>query len=99
MSMKIAIVLAASVAMAMSPAFAEGSRAKTKHHRHDWVAANAVESRTLPGTQVLTPAWSFACQTPYYLSRSLPCDQPIWVYGKPCEVGLGLGRWASCDER
>jgi hypothetical protein len=20
----------------------------------------------------------------------LPCDQPIWVYGSPCEVGIGM---------
>jgi hypothetical protein len=42
------------------------------------------------------PAWSFACQSPYYLIGGRRCDQPVWVYGNPCEVDLGLGRWRPC---
>jgi invasion protein IalB len=105
MSMKLTIAIAASLtlvmsSLAMSAALADnGARVKAKYHRHALVAASAAELPTAPGTLVLHPSWSFACQTPYDLSRNLPCDQPIWVYGKPCEIGLGLGRWTSCDEQ
>jgi hypothetical protein len=48
-------------------------------------------------TLVLHPASNIACNTPYRASRALPCDQPVWVYGSPCEIDLGLGRYRSCD--
>ena len=28
---------------------------------------------------------------------AIPCDQSVWVYGSPCGVDLGLGRYRSCD--
>ena len=40
---------------------------------------------------------NIACDTPFRSTRALPCDQPVWVYGSPCEVDLGLGRYRSCD--
>jgi hypothetical protein len=49
------------------------------------------------GRLVLHPASNIACMTPYRSTRALPCDQPVWVYGSPCEVDLGLGRYRSCD--
>jgi hypothetical protein len=49
------------------------------------------------GRLVLHPANNIACMTPYRATRALPCDQPVWVYGSPCEVDLGLGRYRSCD--
>jgi hypothetical protein len=48
-------------------------------------------------TLVLHPASNIACNTPYRATRALPCDQPVWVYGSPCEIDLGLGRYRSCD--
>ena len=71
-----------------------------KHHRHDHV----VRYVPLPpsaayggGRLVLHPALNIACMTPYQATRALPCDQPVWVYGSPCEVDLGLGRYRSCE--
>jgi hypothetical protein len=46
---------------------------------------------------VMHPANNIACNTPYRSTRALPCDQPVWVYGRPCEIDLGLGRYRSCD--
>ena len=48
-------------------------------------------------TLVLHPASNIACNTPYRSTRPQPCDQPVWVYGHPCEIDLGLGRYRSCD--
>lgn len=48
-------------------------------------------------TLVLHPASNIACDTPFRSTRALPCDQPVWVYGNPCEIDLGLGRSRSCD--
>lgn len=49
------------------------------------------------GRLVLHPANNIACMTRDRATRALPCDQPVWVYGSPCEVDLGLGRYRSCD--
>ena len=49
------------------------------------------------GRLVLHPASNIACNTVYRSTRALPCDQPVWVYGSPCEVDLGLGRYRSCN--
>ncbi len=46
---------------------------------------------------VLHPALNIACMTNYQSTRALPCDQPVWVYGSPCEVDLGLGRSRPCE--
>jgi hypothetical protein len=73
--------------------------AKSRHwqgHRR----ATAMESssaRYAGPTLVLHPASNIACNTPYRATRPLPCDQPVWVYGSPCEIDLGLGRYRSCD--
>jgi hypothetical protein len=48
-------------------------------------------------TLVLHPAHNIACDTPYRSTRALPCDQPVWVYGRPCEIDRGLGRYQACD--
>jgi hypothetical protein len=46
---------------------------------------------------VLHPALNYACMTNYQSTRALPCDQPVWVYGSPCEIDLGLGRSRRCE--
>lgn len=65
----------------------------SKNRRH---VGEARIERSL-GRLVRHPAWSFACQSPYYYVGGMRCDQPIWVYGSPCEVDLGRGRWKPCD--
>ncbi len=49
------------------------------------------------GRLVYNPASNIACDTHYRATRALPCDQPVWVYGSPCEVDLGLGRSRPCN--
>jgi hypothetical protein len=74
--------------------------AKSHHVRRHPVQAAVVEPSPAPyngPTLVLHPAHNIACDTPYRSTRALPCDQPVWVYGRPCEVDRGLGRYASCD--
>jgi hypothetical protein len=68
-------------------------------HRHAHLVRDS-EASPPPyygGTLVLHPANNIACNTPFRSTRALPCDQPVWVYGSPCEVDLGLGRYRSCD--
>lgn len=75
--------------------------AKSRHHPQGRQArATIVEPSPAPytgPTLVLHPANNIACNTPYRATRALPCDQPVWVYGRPCEIDLGLGRYRSCD--
>jgi hypothetical protein len=73
--------------------------AKSHHGRRHHLQA-AVEPVIAPytgPTLVLHPASNIACNTVYRSTRALPCDQPVWVYGRPCEIDLGLGRYRSCD--
>jgi hypothetical protein len=74
--------------------------AKSHHVRRHPVQAAVVEPPPAPyngPTLVLHPANNIACNTPYRSTRALPCDQPVWVYGRPCEIDRGLGRYQSCD--
>jgi hypothetical protein len=74
--------------------------AKSRHWQGHRVRATVVERSPAPyagPTLVLHPASNIACNTPYRATRPLPCDQPVWVYGSPCEIDLGLGRYRSCD--
>ena len=74
--------------------------AKPRHRHGRQVHAVLVEPPLAPysgPTLVLHPANNIACNTPYRATRALPCDQPVWVYGQPCEIDLGLGRYRSCD--
>ena len=45
----------------------------------------------------MRPAWNIACNTRDSGTRALPCNQPVWVYGSPCEIGLGRGFYRNCD--
>lgn len=68
------------------------------HHRAHAVQYVAQPAEAAPyGRLVLHPASNIACMTPFQSTRALPCDQPVWVYGSPCEVDLGLGRYRPCD--
>jgi hypothetical protein len=97
---RIIITLAAILALGISNGFADGYKARS--HRHHAYSVRGVPAVVPPArysgpTLVLHPANNIACNTPYRSTRALPCDQPVWVYGSPCEVDLGLGRYRSCD--
>jgi hypothetical protein len=70
-----------------------------KHHHPAYVIQDQVPpvSSAPYGRLVAHPALNIACMTRDRATRALPCDQPVWVYGSPCEVDLGLGRYRSCD--
>lgn len=102
MLMRIIVAFASVLAFGTGHGFADAYKAR-RHHHHAYV--DRVEPRVVPPapysgpTLVLHPASNIACDTPFRATRALPCDQPVWVYGSPCEVDLGLGRYRSCDRR
>jgi hypothetical protein len=99
--MRTIVTLAAVLALGTSNGFADGYKARKHHHHRAYVVG--VEPSPIPPasysgpTLVLHPAHNIACDTIYRSTRALPCDQPVWVYGSPCEIDLGLGRYRSCD--
>jgi hypothetical protein len=92
-------IIAFGVILSLGTGNAWATAHKPTKHRH----AHPVRTEAiLPppyygGTLVLHPASNIACNTPFRSSRALPCDQPVWVYGSPCEIDLGLGRYRSCE--
>ena len=80
---------------------ADASKAPRHHHRHAYIVQE--DALIIPpaayggGRLVMHPASNIACNTQFRSTRALPCDQPVWVYGSPCEIDLGLGRYRSCD--
>ena len=94
MLMRIAFIVAAGSALSAGMVSAKSLH----HHSHHQLRAAAVAPAPyMGGTLVLHPAWNIACMTRDRATRALPCDQPVWVYGSPCEIDLGLGRYRSCD--
>ena len=104
MSIRIPVAFVAVLLLsAPSAGRADGDHAKSRHRHRHVHAAERAEPIAPPaafagGRLVLNPASNIACQTRDRGTRALPCDQPVWVYGSPCEVDLGLGRWRNCDE-
>jgi hypothetical protein len=100
MLMRTIVTLAAVLVLCSSNGWANGHKAR-RHHHHVYVVPDQAQVVVPPapygGRLVAHPALNFACMTPYQVTRALPCDQPVWVYGSPCEVDLGLGRYRSCD--
>ena len=102
MLMRTIVTLAVILALGSGNGWAKTPEArKAPRHRHMHIVRYQ-EQPVLPppyygGRLVLHPASNIACNTPYRSTRALPCDQPVWVYGSPCEVDLGLGRYRSCD--
>jgi hypothetical protein len=95
-------MVALVIGMAFGCASTGMADARSTHHHHrtpvvqddgQWVAPSA----NYGGRLVLHPAHNIACMTQYSSTRALPCDHPVWVYGSPCEVDLGRGRYRSCD--
>jgi hypothetical protein len=92
--------LIAALSMLGASAVSAKSDHKPHHVRRHPAQAAVVPAEPAPyngPTLVLHPAHNIACDTPYRSTRALPCDQPVWVYGRPCEVDRGLGRYQSCD--
>ena len=104
MLMRTIISLAAVLLVGTSNGWAYAHKAP-RHHRHPHILRYqepaiipaAPYGGGLVGRLVAHPASNIACMTPYQPTRALPCDQPVWVYGSPCEVDLGLGRYRSCE--
>jgi len=102
MLMRTIVALAAVLALGTSNGWADAYKSRRHHHRAYTVQDEAPIVYRAPyggGRLVMHPASNIACNTPYRAARALPCDQPVWVYGSPCEVDLGLGRYRSCDWR
>jgi hypothetical protein len=96
--MRTLVTLATVLVLGTGNGLASAHKARRHHH---YIAREEVQT-IVPapyggGRLVLHPASNIACDTPYRSTRALPCDQPVWVYGSPCEVDLGLGRYRSCD--
>jgi hypothetical protein len=100
MLMRTFVTLAAVLALGTGSASADAYKARRHHHHAHIVPDEAPVAYRAPysgPTLVLHPRNNIACDTPYRATRALPCDQPVWVYGSPCEIDLGLGRYRSCD--
>jgi hypothetical protein len=100
MLMRTIVTIPAILVLGIGNGFADGPKAR-RHHHHPHIVRyepqGAPPASYNGPTLVLHPANNIACNTPYRSTRALPCDQPVWVYGSPCEIDLGLGRYRSCD--
>lgn len=106
MLMRTIVAIAAVLVFGTGNGWANGHKT-SRHHRHAYIAPYEVPiARYEPdvlavspygGRLVAHPANNIACVTRYSSTRAIPCDQPVWVYGSPCEVDLGLGRSRPCD--
>jgi hypothetical protein len=97
MLMRTIVALAAILAFGASNGWADAYKSRRHHHgAHIVQDEGALPPPYQGGTLVLHPASNIACNTPFRSTRALPCDQPVWVYGSPCEIDLGLGRYRSC---
>jgi hypothetical protein len=100
MLMRTIVTLAAVLALGTSTGFANGYKARRHHHHAYGVGGEPSIVPPAPyngPTLVLHPRNNIACDTIYRSTRAIPCDQPVWVYGEPCEIDLGLGRYRSCE--
>jgi len=100
MSVRSVLVTTALLVTAASAALADGPVHGKVHHRHVYAAPAepyAPPPAAFGGRLVSHPAWNIACNRRDAGTRALPCDQPVWVYGHPCEIGIGGGRYVNCD--
>jgi hypothetical protein len=97
MQLRTTLAILAVLVLGIESASANGYKAR--RHYPDYVVAQpqAGPVNQFGGRLVYHPAFNIACQTRYSSTRALPCDQPVWVYGSPCEIDLGLGRYRPCD--
>ena len=81
----------------ISPAQASS---RHKHKRHYLVVQSIPpQTNAFGGRLVYHPALNIACDDVDRAYRAIPCNQPVWVYGSPCEIDLGQGASRLCDER
>jgi hypothetical protein len=102
MPVRLALIVAAALLIsAASAALADGLARNKSHYRYVYEPQTVVPLAPAPsafgGRLVMHPAWNIACNTRDSGTRALPCNQPVWVYGIPCEIGLGRGRYRNCD--
>jgi hypothetical protein len=101
MLMRTIVTLAAVLALGTSNGWADAYKIRKHHHHHGAYIIqddpDIIAWAPNGGRLVSHPALNIACNTKYRSTRALPCDQPVWVYGNPCEVDLGLGRYRPCD--
>jgi hypothetical protein len=93
------VALTVSIVLAFIPV--SGANAASHQHKHRRAAVRyfTPEYETLNGGRlVYQPASNIACNDVDKATRAIPCNQPVWVYGSPCEIDLGLGRSRPCDE-
>jgi hypothetical protein len=96
MWMRTILILLALLVLGTDAALAKSHQGR-RHHVQAAIAPDSALAPYTGPTLVLHPASNIACNTVYRSTRALPCDQPVWVYGRPCEIDLGLGRYRSCD--
>ena len=93
------VALAVSIALAFIPVSGAHAASHKPKHRRTALHYVAPEYETLNGGRlVYHPASNIACNDVDKATRAIPCNQPVWVYGSPCEIDLGLGRSRPCDE-
>ena len=99
MLLRTTLIICAMLLFGAGSASADGHKVRQRHYYHDYVVAvpDSGPVNQFGGRLVYHPASNIACDTRYRATRALPCDQPVWVYGSPCEVDLGLGRSRPCD--
>jgi len=100
MLMRTIVTLAAILAIGTTNGLANAHATRKHHHHAHIVRYQPPAASPAPyggGRLVAHPASNIACMTRDRATRALPCDQPVWVYGSPCEIDLGLGRYRSCD--
>lgn len=93
------VALMVSIVLAFAPV--SGANAASHKHKHHRAAMPYFEPEyaTLNGGRlVYHPASNIACNDVDKATRAIPCNQPVWVYGSPCEIDLGLGRSRPCDD-
>lgn len=97
-SRRLAVLSAALLAVGL----VSNAHANSRHkHRHYYPSAGSIlpQYNAFGGRLVHHPALNIACDDVDKAYRAIPCNQPVWVYGSPCEIDLGLGASRPCDER
>jgi hypothetical protein len=99
MLLRTTLIICAGFLLGAGSASAGDHKVPKRHYYHEYVVVipDSGPVNRFGGRLVYHPASNVACNTRYRATRALPCDQPVWVYGSPCEVDLGLGRSRPCN--
>ena len=98
MSRKLGILSSALLVIGLMSTAHANSRHKHKHY-YPVVRSIPPHYNAFGGRLVYHPALNIACDDMDRAYRAIPCNQPVWVYGSPCEIDLGQGASRPCDER